>query len=221
MNYSHRWVDGSATGWPAGKAICVGRNYAEHAKELNNPVPDEPLLFIKPSTAFVDLAQPIVLPEGRGDIHHEAEIAILIGNRIKDASDIQSKEAISGIGLALDLTLRDLQSQLKVNSHPWEKSKAFDGSCPLSSFIPINRFESLDNLEIRFCVNNELRQQGSSAQMLVDIVSLIRYASTFFTLLPGDVVLTGTPAGVNLLAPGDNLSIELMNHLVVDSCVSD
>lgn len=221
MTYTHQWADGSPMDLPTGKAVCVGRNYAAHAQELNNPIPDEPLLFIKPSTALVDMAQPLVLPLGKGSIHHEAEIAILIGRQIKDATGAQAGSAITGVGLALDLTLRDLQSQLKEKSHPWEKSKAFDGSCPLSSFVPINRFESLDNLEIRFCVNNELRQQGSSAQMLVDIVSLIQYASTFFTLLPGDVVLTGTPAGVNLLAAGDTLSIELMNHLIVDSCVSD
>lgn len=221
MIYTHRWSDGSPTDLPPGKAVCVGRNYAEHAKELNNPIPDEPLLFIKPNTAFVDLAQPIRLPKGKGNIHHEAEIAILIGHRIKDASDAQAKSAIVGVGLALDLTLRELQSELKERSHPWEKSKAFDGSCPLSAFVPIEAFDSLNNLGIRFLVNGELRQQGSTAQMLVDIVSLVQYASTFFTLLPGDVVLTGTPAGVNLLKTGDLLSMSLEHQLKVDSRVTD
>ena len=128
-------LEGSANLWPLGKIVCVGRNYAEHAAELNNPVPEQPLLFIKPATSAADMQQPLQLPQGVGDVHYETEIALLIGKPLSKAQPQEALAAVAGVGLALDLTLRDLQTQLKNLGHPWERAKAWDGACPLSHFV--------------------------------------------------------------------------------------
>jgi 2-keto-4-pentenoate hydratase/2-oxohepta-3-ene-1,7-dioic acid hydratase in catechol pathway len=215
MNYQHRFLDSAAVNLPTGKVICVGRNYADHAAELNNPIPTEPMLFIKPSTSVVDMAQPFIVPQGKGVVHFETEMSVLIGERLRHASEGQAKAAIKGVGLGLDLTLRDLQSKLKAKGHPWEKSKAFDGSCPLSVFVPVDKVHDLQDVEIKLSVNGELRQHGNSRQMLNRVLPLICHASEYFTLEPGDVILTGTPAGVGPILPGDQLQVELVNLLNV------
>lgn len=138
MNYRHR-IDGIEVGLPVGKVVCVGRNYAAHARELDNPVPSEPVLFIKPNTAIVNLADPIAIPTHLGQCHFETEMSILIAEELKAGCDeLQARQAIAGVGLALDLTLRDLQQQLKDKSLPWEKAKSFDGACPVSDFVAID-----------------------------------------------------------------------------------
>jgi len=201
MSYQHQYVDGTRIHFPVGKLVCVGRNYAEHAKELNNPVPSEPLLFIKPASAAV---------RDRGAVHYEAEIAVLIGKPLsRQPNDEEIREAISGFGVALDLTLRDVQNRLKDKGHPWEIAKAFDGACPLSPFVPGDAVEDLADIGVRLSINGELRQDGNSRDMLTPILELIRYISGHFSLQPGDVVLTGTPAGVGALARGDQLVVEL------------
>ncbi len=210
MPYQHRFADGSLVNLPMGKVVCVGRNYAEHAKELNNPIPTEPLLFIKPATAVVDMAETLVLPTGRGAVHYETEIAILIGETLSGAvSDTEAEAAIAGVGLALDLTLRELQDELKAKSHPWERAKAFDGACPLSSFVPRAQAGDLAALPLRLKVNGELRQDGTSADMLTPILTLLRHIAPVFSLLPGDVVITGTPKGVGQLQAGDELEASI------------
>ena len=220
MIYCHRWMSGGDMVLAPGKVVCVGRNYAEHAKELGNPVPAEPLLFIKPATALTPLEEEIRLPQGRGAVHHEVEIALLIGEVLKDASEHEATEAIAGIGIALDLTLRDLQGELKRKGHPWEKAKAFDGSCPVSPFLPAQPINDLDGLGLRLAVNDGIRQQGSAGQMLVRIPALLSYISTCFTLMPGDLVLTGTPAGVGPLCSGDRLEVSLLSHIDVKTSVA-
>src|SRR5690606_8719067 len=165
--------------------VCVGRNYAEHARELNNPVPAEPILFIKPATAVQPLAEPVRWPAGRGECHHEVEIAILVGTLLQDADEATAVQAIAGIGLALDLTLRDLQSKLKEKGHPWEIAKAFDGACPLSQFVRPERVRDLADLPLRLNINGEVRQDGNSSQMLTAIPRLLSYISQHFTLEPG------------------------------------
>ncbi len=219
MNYYHKWTNGQPVGLPVGKAVCVGRNYADHAAELNNPIPVKPLLFIKPETSIVSLHEPVAIPKSKGEVHYEAEIAVLIGKHLKTATQDQTIDGIIGIGVALDLTLRDLQAQLKKQGHPWEKAKAFDGSCPLSCFEPVSSFNSLDNIEIEFMISDSIRQKGSSSQMLFDITSLVEYISTHFTLKPGDVVLTGTPKGVGPLHPGDIIQIKLRNHIAIQTMI--
>ncbi len=216
-----RWSNGEAIKWPPGKIVCIGRNYADHAKELNNPVPERPLLFIKPATSAVDMLQPIRLPEGRGSCHHETEMALLIGAPLSACDRQQAASAIAGYAVALDLTLRDLQSELKQKGHPWELAKAFDGACPLSPFQPLEDVAALGQLEISLAINGEIRQQGNSRQMLMPPLDLLCYISRHFTLLPGDLVLTGTPAGVGPLNPGDALELRLGDALRVSTRVAD
>ena len=197
------------------KVVCVGRNYAEHARELNNPVPDEPILFIKPETSVVDLHQSLNIPSE--DCHYETEVAVLIGAELTKASAEGVLQGIAGIGLALDLTRRELQSQLKAKSHPWEIAKAFDGACPLSRFVPLVEFDDLKDIHFSLTINDILQQKASTQDMLTPIVPLISYMSRFFTLRPGDVVLTGTPKGVGELKAGDRLAFTLADKLHIET----
>lgn len=213
MVYQHQFVAGQPADLPLGKVVCVGRNYAEHARELNNPLSEQPLLFIKPASAVVALSPLIKLPDNKGPVHYESEMALLIGSPLTRATPAQAQAAIVGVGLALDLTLRTLQSELKQLGQPWEKAKAFDGACPLSPFVPISAVADLNNLEIRLRINGELRQQGNSGEMLTPMIPLLSYISEYFTLQPGDVVLTGTPAGVGPLVKDDQLELTLGNLL--------
>ncbi len=209
MPYQHRWLAGGSVELPLGKIVCVGRNYAAHARELNNPLPREPLLFIKPATSAVALEQPLLLPLGQGAVHFETEIAVLIGAPLCRASAAEAASAIRALGLALDLTLRDLQSALKAQGHPWERAKGFDGACPLSPWIERSAFADLEDIAFTLELNGAVRQIGHSAQMLWPIVPLIAAISAAFSLEPGDVVLTGTPAGVGPLDAGDHLLLRL------------
>lgn len=215
-----KFVDGSEFKDPVGKVVCVGRNYAAHAKELNNPVPTTPLLFIKPSTSVVDIESPMQLPRDQGEVHYETELALLIGSKLKDASEMEAQSAIAGIGVALDLTLRELQSQLKDKGHPWEISKSFDGACPLSTFIKCSPELDLTQLKYQMNLNGELRQSGDTREMITPIVTLIALMSRHFTLLPGDVVLTGTPAGVGVLNSGDQFDVSVSNGLSISGRVA-
>ncbi len=208
-------LDNTPFPYAVGKCVCVGRNYAAHAAELNNPVPSVPLLFIKPADSVVTMAPQISIPTQRGSVHHELEIAVLIQHRLKNATETEAKAAIAGIGLALDLTLRDVQDQLKKQGHPWEVAKAFDGASPMSDFIGIEQIKDLENIEFSLKRNGKIQQQGSSKQMLFPIVPLIAYMSSMFTLNPGDVILTGTPAGVGELHKNDELELELNQQLRV------
>ena len=191
-----------------GKIVCVGRNYAEHARELGNAIPDEPLLFMKPVSALVPLQPGFSIPDNCGECHIETEIALLIGDTI-DTTTTRAMNAIQAVGIALDLTLRDLQGTLKKAGQPWEKAKAFDGSCPVSIFIDAQRIEDWNTLELELLRNGARQQHGTAAEMLVGISDLLGYIVQWFTLRPGDLVLTGTPAGVCALADGDQLSVRL------------
>lgn len=215
-----RLQDGSHNDTPITKAVCVGRNYAEHAAELDNPVPTQPLLFIKPPSAVTELEAGIALPAVDEPVHYEAELALLIGRRLSHATEEAVEGAITGLGLALDLTLRETQSRLKQNGHPWEIAKAFDGACPLSAFIPRHRFPATWRFQFSLHINGEPRQHGDTAQMLKPIPALVSYMSKHFTLDPGDVVLTGTPAGVGKLAPGHALTLTLEDRLSIETTVS-
>ncbi len=198
---------------PVGKIVCVGRNYAAHAKELNNPIPSVPILFIKPASSAVAIAPVVTIPKNQGSVHHELEIAILIGKPLSHSGVEDVISAIAGIGLGLDLTLRDVQDQLKEKGHPWERAKAFDGACPLTEFVAPKADMSKDdwqNLELTLNKNNALQQQGSSADMLFPILGLVAHMSEYFSLQAGDIILTGTPAGVGPLEAGDQLSYQLV-----------
>lgn len=210
MSYQHQYVDGTRIHFPLGKVVCVGRNYAEHAKELNNPVPTEPLLFIKPGSCTVPVEGGFVIPEGRGDVHYEAEIAVLIGKPLsRQPSAEEVLDAISGYAPALDLTLRDVQAKLKEKGLPWELAKSFDGAFVLAPFVSADRFPDPTDIGIRLSIDGEVRQDGNSRDMLNPIVPLIQHICGHFSLQPGDVVSTGTPVGVGPLKRGSVLVLEL------------
>lgn len=212
MTYQHIFNDGTACDLPVGKVVCVGRNYVAHIKELDNPMPTEPILFIKPATSLQSIDQPIVIPEFTKQCHNETELAVLIGKKITRAGRDNIPAAVAGYGLALDLTLRDVQAKLKEKGLPWEKAKAFDGSCPICPFIRPDALADPQDTQIKLKVNGAVRQDESTKLMINPIFDLIAYMSGFFTLMPGDVVLTGTPAGVAGLNPGDQLELTLDNR---------
>lgn len=217
MEYKHCFLEGNNQSLPAGKIICAGRNYAAHAVELNNPVPSEPVIFIKPNGSMVDMQQPISIPQNTGEVQFEAEIAILLNKTLKSVTEQEVITAIAGIGLGLDLTLRELQAELKKQGLPWEKAKGFDGACPLSPFIKPQELPDLNNLDISLSLNDIIKQQSNTALMLFPIPLLISYMSHFFTLYAGDVILTGTPEGVGALTKGDKLRLTLGEQLCINT----
>ncbi|QKZ07346.1 MULTISPECIES: fumarylacetoacetate hydrolase family protein [Pseudomonas] len=221
MSYQHQYLDGTHIHFPVGKVVCIGRNYAEHAKELNNPVPTEPLLFIKPGSCVVPTEGGFKIPTDRGSVHYEAEIAVLLGKSLSTRpTEEEVLDAISGFAPALDLTLRDVQSKLKEKGLPWELAKAFDGACVLAPFVVGSTFPDVTDIPIRLTINGEVRQDGNSNLMLNPIVPMIQYMAANFSLLAGDVILTGTPAGVGALNPGDELVLELPGASRFETVVS-
>ena len=194
------------------KIVCVGRNYADHAKELGNAIPDTPILFIKPPSSLRALADGIVMPQGLGECHFETELCVRIGMPLKNASREPVALAIDGVTLSLDLTLRDLQNSLKADGHPWERAKAFDGSCLLGEWLSPAMLD-LVQAEFELNINGVRRQQGNTAQMIFDVVGLVAHISESFSLSVGDVVMTGTPAGVAALQVGDQLALTLQTQL--------
>lgn len=220
MSYQHQYQDGTRIHYPLGKVVCVGRNYAEHAKELGNEIPDEPLLFIKAGSSAVCTENGFNIPKDRGAVHFEIEIAVLIGKPLsKTPSEEEVLDAISGYAPALDLTLRDVQDELKKKGWPWEVAKSFDGACVLAPFVNRDSVQDPNDIEVRLTVNGELRQEGNSSQMIFAIVPLIQHIAGQFSLQPGDVVLTGTPAGVGPLSADDQLVLELPGRLRCESFV--
>lgn len=188
------------------KIVCVGRNYADHAKELGNVLPKEPLLFLKPPSALIGDGEPIVLPKMSQRVEHEGEIAVVIGKRLKAAGEREALAAIEGITCANDVTARDLQ---KADSQ-WTRAKGFDTFCPVGPrVVPLKEVGDLAALEVWCRVNGEVRQHGRAADMAFSIPMVLSYASQIMTLEPGDLVLTGTPAGIGPLRPGDVVEVEV------------
>ena len=198
------------------KIIAIGRNYSQHAKELNNPIPEKPILFLKPDTAVLKGNKPFYYPSFSSDIHHEIEVVLKV---CKEGKYIQQKFAhkyYEEIGLGIDFTARDLQANQKAKGLPWEIAKAFDHSAPISEFILKEELGDLKNLSFKLFINEELRQSGNTSGMIFDFDELIAYASIFFTLKKGDLIFTGTPAGVGPVKIGDQLKgylndVELIN----------
>ena len=187
------------------KIICIGRNYTDHIKELENEKPTDPVVFLKPDTSILLKGQPFFIPEFSQDVHHEVEVLVKI-NRI--GKHIQPKFAhkyYDQIGLGIDFTARDLQAKLKAKGLPWEKAKGFDGAAVVGKWLPKESLPHVDDLTFSLTKNGETVQSGSSSLMLWKIDELIAYVSQFFTLKIGDIVFTGTPAGVGPVAINDNL----------------
>lgn len=186
------------------KIICIGRNYLDHAKELNNEAPSEPVIFLKPETSIIAKRQAFFIPDFSGDVHHELELVVKINRVGKHIEERFAHKYYDEITVGLDFTARDLQQQLKSKGLPWEKAKAFDGSAMVGRFIPAN---SLNNLPIDFHLtkNSETVQRGNSSDMLFSINKIISEVSKYFTIKIGDLIFTGTPAGVGPVSKGDIL----------------
>jgi len=188
-----------------GKIVCVGRNYAEHAKELGNEVPEKPVVFLKPASALIHSREKIIHPTFSKDMHHEVELVLLIGKKVKNANKSEAEDAIIGYGVGLDMTLRDIQSELKKKGNPWTIAKCFDTSAVISDFILKSEYKlSLDE-EISLAVNGQIRQKEKLNKMLFQPDEIVEYISSLMTLEEGDLVYTGTPAGVGKVEVGERL----------------
>ncbi len=193
------------TVYRAGKLICIGRNYAKHAAELGNVVPTSPMIFLKPASALIPPGADIVIPPASSDVHHEVELVCLIG---KAGSHIAREEAlnhVAGYAVGLDMTARDIQLKAKEKGHPWSVAKGYDTFAPLGDFVPAEDIEDPQDLTIRLEINEAVRQDGYTGDMIFPVAELIAYASTIFTLMSGDLLFTGTPEGVGPVRPGDTL----------------
>lgn len=187
------------------KIICIGRNYVNHIEELKNERPDEPVIFMKPDTAAVQKQFPFVIPEFSNDVHHEVEVIVKISKVGKYIDAKFAHKYYDEIGVGIDFTARDVQAKLKEKGLPWEKAKAFDGSAVIGDFVAKTDFESVDAVNFELTNNGAVVQSGSTQQMIWKIDELIAAVSQYFTLKTGDVIFTGTPAGVAKVNPGDVL----------------
>lgn len=187
------------------KIICVGRNYVEHIKELNNEAPKEPVLFLKPDTAILLKKQPFFIPEFSNEVHHEVEILVKINRIGKHIDHKFAHKYYDEIGLGIDFTARDLQTKLKEKGLPWEKAKSFDGAAVVGNFLSKSDFKNIDDINFRLEKNYKLQQTGNTSLMLWKIDTLIEYISKYFTLKIGDIIFTGTPSGVAKVNSNDIL----------------
>lgn len=220
MAYQHHDFQGNAIALPVGKVVCIGQNYLDHIQEMQSKTAPEALFFIKPATALVPMTPSFSIPTTQGAVHNETEIAVLINAPLKNASVAEVCTAIWGYSLALDLTLREVQAQLKQLGRPWEIAKGFDGACPVAGFVPAALVTEPQHLQFALAVNGQLRQQGDARLMIRGIAQMISEMSQHFTLLPGDLVLTGTPAGVGPLQSQDTLELTLLPWLQVQTVVN-
>ena len=186
------------------KIICIGRNYRDHAKELNNPVPTKPLIFMKPPSALLVNNKPLYHPEFTENIHYEAEIVLKVCKNGKHVQPEFAKRYYQEIAFGIDFTARDLQNQLKEKGHPWEIAKGFDGSAAVSEFMPLANVKG-ESVKFQMKKNNEVVQDGDTSDLIFDFDFIITYVSKFFKLQMGDYIFTGTPAGVGPVKVGDVL----------------
>ena len=195
------------------KIICIGRNYADHARELGNQVPTEPVVFLKPQSAILSHKHPFYIPEWTEEVHHEVELVVKIDRLGKTISEAHASRYYSEVGLGIDFTARDVQSRLKERGHPWERAKAFDGSAVVGGFVPLQELGK-DIQTLQFSLHNDdaVVQQGNTSDMLFSVDRLISEVSKFMTLKVGDLLFTGTPAGVAAVKSGDRLVGRLEGH---------
>lgn len=198
------------------KVIAIGRNYAEHAKELNNPVPTVPVIFLKPDTAVLKDNKPFYHPEFSSDIHHEIELVLKVSKEGKHISEKFAANYFEEIGLGIDFTARDIQQKHKEKGLPWELAKAFDNSAPVSRFIPKSEFKDLYNLNFKLDINERTVQEGNTSDLLFSFEYIIAFVSKYFTLKKGDLIFTGTPQGVGKVNPGDHLAGYLEDIKLLD-----
>jgi len=198
------------------KIIAIGRNYAEHAKELNNPVPSVPVIFMKPDTALLKDNKPFYHPDFSQDVHHEIEIVLKISKEGKNVDEKFAAGYFDEIGLGVDFTARDIQARHKEKGLPWELAKAFDNSAPISNFVPKTKFADLYDLNFKLDINGQPRQIGSTKDLLFSFEKIIAFVSGYITLKKGDLIFTGTPSGVSKVSIGDHLEGYLEGEKMLD-----
>ena len=201
MNYSVL----QSVQFPVGKIICIGQNYAEHAKEMKFDVPTKPVFFLKPPSAIIHDGEEVVIPAISNDVHHEVELTVLIGEGGKNIPQESALKHVAGYGVGLDMTMRDIQLEAKKKGLPWTLAKGFDTSAPLSVFVPANVISNPGNLKLQLKINGITRQIGDTSKLVFSVETLIAYISKFITLEQGDVIYTGTPEGVSRVEHGDKL----------------
>ena len=202
-------VPGHSDALRPGKLLCIGRNYAKHAAEMKSDVPDEPMVFLKPSTALIGDGEAVVLPPQSEEVHHEVELVAVIGAGGKDLAEADALDHVAGYAAGLDMTARDLQQGAKDRRHPWSVAKGFDTFAPLGPVVPAGEVDDVQNLAIRLSVNGETRQDGHTRHMIFSVAELVAYCSSIFTLEPGDLLYTGTPEGVGPVEAGDRLEAKV------------
>ncbi|WP_316816010.1 fumarylacetoacetate hydrolase family protein [Pedobacter nyackensis] len=198
------------------KIIAIGRNYAEHARELNNPIPDKPVIFLKPDTALLKDNKPFYIPDFSSDIHYELEVVLKICKEGKHIAEKFAHKYYEEIGLGIDFTARDIQTAHKAKGLPWELAKAFDHSAAVSNFIPKTDIENLYDLGFELKINNETRQNGNTKNILFSFEKIIAFVSQYITLKKGDLIFTGTPEGVGQVQPGDKLEAWLQGQQLLN-----
>ena len=198
------------------KIIAIGRNYAEHAKELNNPVPTVPVIFMKPDTAVLKDNKPFYHPEFSSDIHHEIELVLTVSKEGKHIAEKFASNYFEEIALGVDFTARDIQQKLKEKGLPWELAKAFDNSAPVSKFLPKTKFRDLSNLNFKLDINGNTVQSGNTKDLLFSFEKIIAFVSQYITLKKGDLIFTGTPQGVGKVNIGDHLAGYLEEDKMLD-----
>ena len=208
--------------YAVGKILCLGQNYAKHAKEMGAAAPSSPIIFLKPSTAIIENGEAIVLPKISDDVHHEVELTVLLGKEGKNIPQSKAFDYVAGYGIGLDMTMRDLQKEAKAAGNPWSIAKGFDTSAPLSPFICKDQVQNPHNLEITLSVNGKERQHSNTSNMIYKIDYIIAFLSSIFTLEEGDVIYTGTPEGVGKVTAGDVIEAEIpgvgkLHHTVVST----
>jgi acylpyruvate hydrolase len=198
------------------KIIAIGRNYAEHIAELHNEKPDTPVVFLKPDTALLKNNAPFFHPEFSSNIHHEVELVLKVCKEGKYIQEQFADRYFDEIGIGIDFTARDLQEKCKSKGLPWEIAKAFNGSAPIGEFLPVRDFPDYSNINFHLNINGELRQKGNTTMMMFNFNHIISYVSQFFTLKKGDLIFTGTPAGVGKINLGDRLEAFIEDKKLLD-----
>ena len=201
------------------KIFCIGRNYVAHAKELGNQVPEEPVVFLKPKSALLKPNVPFYYPEFTNELHYECELVLRISKNGRYINKRYAHQYFDAITLGIDFTARDIQNELKQKGLPWEKAKAWDNSAVIGSWKPISEFPDLKNINFNFYKNDILVQQGHSENMIYNFSTLLENISKYFSLNIGDLIFTGTPAGVGETLPGDTLQAVLENEVVLNLTV--
>jgi 5-carboxymethyl-2-hydroxymuconate isomerase len=209
--------------YTVGKIICLGQNYAEHAKEMKFEVPASPVFFFKPPSAIIHDGGQIILPAISNDVHHEVEMTILIGEHGNNIHRSAALKHVAGYGIGLDMTMRDIQNEAKKKGLPWALAKGFDTSAPVSEFFPAETIGDPGSLNIQLFINGKLRQSSSTSKFVFPVDKVIAYISQYITFEPGDIIFTGTPEGVSRVEHGDKLEASLLDaqkNIIVSLSVS-